>query len=721
MVPRSVPITVSIQFDDFPEETSWSITDLTDMTVFAEVPFGTYTEARARVRETVFLPAGGSVKFEINDSFGDGLCCNTPGNYVVSLGSQPNGPILVSGGGSFESSLVHNFDVPVEFKEESSDDVPIIGEGQIPLTIVIQLDDNPQETGWKVERLDIEVETVIEIPAGIYKIPGATIVRTIVLEKNELYYFRIYDVTSTGIENGFVQLFLGTADVQDDSKKIYEADGDFKGGVDFTFLASTNPVSTKPPVIEGDSYLTLDLFFDLYPGEVGVQLRAKNAEIAVERQSAARDNSVIFFRPPRYYTDYANKQVTERIPIPMPRVGASREFTLIVTDSFGDGVCCNWNQSVHTGYSLYDGDPGFGKVLVDSQFMGVSKEVNTFVIEGRPGTSGDHDNSTPAPIDMVNFKITITLDSFPDETGFYIEDSNGVMYADFPPGSYKTPDDVIAEHFSLPAGVYTFTILDFYGDGLNRDQAFYKIEIVGDEDRPAVVVGNGLFVSQKSHTFVLEGKSADYPMSIQFSTDNKPEEIGFVVKRLDVLEADAVVATVPQGFYQTPSISISETFMVKEGALYLIVFEDAGKDGIGGVIDIIMGSDNANDFNAIPYLLDGRNLSAQYMKVLAGDLPTPSPDSVSLELRMTFDKFPQEEEWVLVVGTDPFLSDPALQQVVAFGPYIPYDESLAGTEHVESIQLPKYSGYKTFSLIVTDAAGDGGEYSMPSPCLYCAQ
>lgn len=110
--PLSVPVTVGIQLDAFPEETSWSITDKVDGTKFAEVPFGSYNIAESRVRETVFLPAGRSMVFQIDDSFGDGLCCNTPGNYIISLGSRPFGKVLVSGGGKFEGAQFHEFDVP---------------------------------------------------------------------------------------------------------------------------------------------------------------------------------------------------------------------------------------------------------------------------------------------------------------------------------------------------------------------------------------------------------------------------------------------------------------------------------------------------------------------------------------------------------------------------------------------------------------------------------
>ncbi len=710
--PRSVPVTVSIQLDDFPEEISWSIQDAVDGTVFAEVPFGVYTDAGSRVGETVFLPAGSSVVFKIEDSFGDGLCCNTPGNYLVSLGSRPYGDVLVSGGGDFHGTIFHDFNVPTDYKETNTeDDTPPIGEGKIPLTIVLQLDESPREIGWKVERLGIEVETVIHIPAGVYKIPGATIVRTVILEKNELYYFYVYDVTSNGIDGGMVQLFLGTAETEDESKIIFESDGAFKGGVDYSFLATEDPLPTEAPLGDSNAYLTLQIYFDLFPGEIGVQLRASYAETAIARQST-QENTVIFFRPPRYYSNYVNERVTERIPIPMPRAGTSREFILIVTDSFSDGLCCNSNRTNQTGYTLYNGDPIAGDVLVDSRFIGVAREVSIFTVEN-DGVDGSENNngqtSTGPEIDLIEIKVSITLDNFPDETGFYIEDDSGFKIADFPAGTYKDLGQLVEEVFTVPAGLYTFTITDAYGDGINRDDSYYRIDFVeSGVDRRPVLAGNGIFVSQKSHVFALEGKSANYPMTIKFTTDEKPEEFGFVVKRLDILDADALVSSVPQGTYTEKGASITETIMVTERALYRIFLEDAGKDGIGGQIEIIMGSDN---FNGKSLTIDGVDLSADHIKIYAGQPPATRPSGISMDLRITFDDFPQEVEWILVGGVDLFgsrTSPSGKHEVIAYGPMEPYGEALARKENVETIILPDHKGEKIFSLIVTDSAGDGG-------------
>lgn len=123
------------------------------------------------------------------------------GNYRVVLGRNAIGKVLAYGGGDFGREESHSFQVPEDFVEE--EETPLIEDGQIPLTIVIQLDNFPQEIGWRIDRLGIQIEDVIRIPAGIYTTPGITIIRTIVLEKNELYYFNIYDIIEDGIGAGY--------------------------------------------------------------------------------------------------------------------------------------------------------------------------------------------------------------------------------------------------------------------------------------------------------------------------------------------------------------------------------------------------------------------------------------------------------------------------------------------------------------------------------------
>jgi hypothetical protein len=128
------------------------------------------------------------------------ICPISQGNYRVVLGTDAGGEVLVSGGGDFGSERWHEFQVPTDLNQKPEE--PKVPEGQIPLTVVIQLDGYPEEVGWRIDRLDIQNEEVIRIPAGIYLTPEMIIVRTVVLVENELYNFHIYDMSEDGIDDG---------------------------------------------------------------------------------------------------------------------------------------------------------------------------------------------------------------------------------------------------------------------------------------------------------------------------------------------------------------------------------------------------------------------------------------------------------------------------------------------------------------------------------------
>ncbi|MBQ0788523.1 MAG: DUF5011 domain-containing protein [Oceanihabitans sp.] len=96
-------INVSITFDNYPEETAWTIKNTSGTTVAS----GAYSTANAdgsTVNETYCLP-NGCYDFVITDAYGDGICCSYGnGSFNVTSGSTT----LVSGS-SFTSSDTTNF------------------------------------------------------------------------------------------------------------------------------------------------------------------------------------------------------------------------------------------------------------------------------------------------------------------------------------------------------------------------------------------------------------------------------------------------------------------------------------------------------------------------------------------------------------------------------------------------------------------------------------
>jgi hypothetical protein len=92
-------------FDGFPPEIGWAISrvDIEEMVSF--VPIGTYSPLDKNVTMVVELIPGADYVFVIEDDFGDGLCCQNVGSYVVSQGNTA----LVSGGGNFGKDEITPF------------------------------------------------------------------------------------------------------------------------------------------------------------------------------------------------------------------------------------------------------------------------------------------------------------------------------------------------------------------------------------------------------------------------------------------------------------------------------------------------------------------------------------------------------------------------------------------------------------------------------------
>jgi hypothetical protein len=699
-------------------DTGWSITNKLTRQVLVEIPAGTYQAAHSTVQETAFLLKGETFTFEVKDSYGDGLGSAPPGNYIVSLGRNPGGAVLVSGGADFGYTKTHDFVVPVDYDDPDDPDVPIIQDGQIPLTIQIQLDGYPQEIGWLVERLGLEVEEIIRVPPGIYSVPRTLVTRTLILEEGELYNFGIYDILQDGINDGFVKLFLGTTSTEDETMLILNEDGLFGEGIDFTFLASLSGGNNNEPTpapIPSDYYLTLQLRLDLYPDEIGLQLRMGDPDTATERRVTT--DTVIFFRPPRYYAGYSDTMVVEQIPIPRAAVGTTREYTFIITDSYGDGLCCDSVGKLEYGYSLYEGDPSDGIEIISSRLEATGREVTTFVLDA-PETLPTPSPVAPQPI--VDVVVTIKLDDYAKYTGFYIQDTLGTKVVDFPPGTYADQNEMLVEEVvRLEIGVYTFAIVDAYGFGFNGDNNYYNVRLKNGGNRPAILTGSGGGFFAESQIFIVEGVRATYPLSIQFTTDSQPQEFGLTVKRLDLVGADALTASVPRGAYTTSKQSQTVSVMLEEGGLYRILFEDQGENGIDSIITIVIG--NKNNPSSKTFTVTENEFGEKLeVKLFAGALPPTASDAKTLELRVLMDQFPHEVEWILHSSTSEAVDIKALPkiralpetgEVIAYGPRQLYSQNLAGTELVETIPLPGWSGERTLTMIITDSEGDGGMYT----------
>ncbi len=97
-------LTLSITFDNYPQETSWAVTDGGGATVASE-SYSTANPDGSTVTETISGLAAGAYTFTMSDSFGDGMCCGFGnGSYTLSSSSG-----TIVSGGEFGSSETTDF------------------------------------------------------------------------------------------------------------------------------------------------------------------------------------------------------------------------------------------------------------------------------------------------------------------------------------------------------------------------------------------------------------------------------------------------------------------------------------------------------------------------------------------------------------------------------------------------------------------------------------
>ena len=101
--PTCVDVSLTLVFDDYQEETSWSLTDGGGAVIESGGTYGSQADRSTLVIDMCVFP--GCYDFTINDAYGDGICCTYGNGSYVLAGA--NGTILASGG-TFTSSETTN-------------------------------------------------------------------------------------------------------------------------------------------------------------------------------------------------------------------------------------------------------------------------------------------------------------------------------------------------------------------------------------------------------------------------------------------------------------------------------------------------------------------------------------------------------------------------------------------------------------------------------------
>jgi hypothetical protein len=102
----TVEVQVQVHYDDFPEETGWTLRDSTG-TVISRQPSGSFTTQNSTVTNTTSV-ALGTYTFEMTDTEGDGICCEYgSGSFSIVV----HGETVVSNNGQFNIIVQETFEV----------------------------------------------------------------------------------------------------------------------------------------------------------------------------------------------------------------------------------------------------------------------------------------------------------------------------------------------------------------------------------------------------------------------------------------------------------------------------------------------------------------------------------------------------------------------------------------------------------------------------------
>lgn len=96
LAPASNECTVTVALDDYPGETSYTVCDSAGDCILSEGPFPVADAGTSKMHDLILDPVS-EYTFIINDSYGDGICCDYgEGSYAIACGGA-----LVATGGDF--------------------------------------------------------------------------------------------------------------------------------------------------------------------------------------------------------------------------------------------------------------------------------------------------------------------------------------------------------------------------------------------------------------------------------------------------------------------------------------------------------------------------------------------------------------------------------------------------------------------------------------------
>jgi pimeloyl-ACP methyl ester carboxylesterase len=200
--------TLELQLDNYPGETSWRVKNTSGAILFNGSGYGGQTNQLINI--PICLGTNQNYTFEINDSYGDGICC-TYGQGFYKLKDNVGNVIIQ--GGSFTHSDIKPFcymcntppaptctDGIMNGSETGIDcggSCPACATNTqcVNVTIEIKTDNYPSETSWNITN----PSGLVVFSGGSYNSANQVISIPVCLNQNINYTFRISDAYGDGI------------------------------------------------------------------------------------------------------------------------------------------------------------------------------------------------------------------------------------------------------------------------------------------------------------------------------------------------------------------------------------------------------------------------------------------------------------------------------------------------------------------------------------------
>lgn len=275
------------------------------------------------------------------------------------------------------------------------------------------------------------------------------------------------------VSKGWDWIRATVCNTSDDPPAYFECD---QGKVTFSPVPTAMPTSptASPAPTGGPQAVTVVVEYDMFAEETGFQIKnAQTGEIILSEPTG---------------TVMSQHVTTETI---MLRGGA--EYVLLVEDTFGDGffgaatIYLGQEQSVERILVYFDGST-LGRKATIPFTVGEAFIIQVYPTEApalpsfTPSSIPSAPTLSPSPTSLsMNIVLILTLDQFPNETGYRIESEDGEVVREMLPGAYDSRRRTIRKTLSVTAEkYYNLVLLDSGGDGL-LTPVYIFLESVGDD------------------------------------------------------------------------------------------------------------------------------------------------------------------------------------------------------------------------------------------------